>query len=207
VLRPRGQSRVKVVLSCSREAATVALAAVIRPSVRDHEEDEATGILSFLLRNRVEAEPEEPKLSAASLDRWRQLSTRKRRRLLREADESATTSLSVDPTRDFVANRDASIELELSGVYRQMAAATKNALQNPGDYVSEAAADAFMFGQTGSVAFLPTGWRGPKDERDLTLAATDEEYWAATYPPELFNPKVAEAYLLGVASKKEAPAK
>jgi hypothetical protein len=75
------------------------------------------------------------------------------------------------------------------------------------EYVSDAAADAFMFGQTGSVAFLPAGWRGPKDERDLTLAATDEEYWAAMYPPELFNPKVAEAYLLGVASKKEAPAK
>lgn len=61
--------------------------------------------------------------------------------------------------------------------------------------------------KTGSVAFLPAGWRGPKDERDLALAATDEEYGAAMYPPELFNPKVAEEYLLGLASKKEAPAK
>ena len=88
-----------------------------------------------------------------------------------------------------------------------MAAATKKALQNPGAYVSEAEADAFMFGQTGSVAFLPAGWRGPKDERDVSLAATDEEYWAAMYPTGLLDREIAQAYMLGVASRKETPAK
>ena len=79
--------------------------------------------------------------------------------------------------------------------------------QRASEYVSEAAADAFMFGQTGSAAFLPAGWRGPKDERDVTLAATDEEYWAAMYPTGLLDRQIAEAYMLGRTSKKEAPAK
>lgn len=43
------------------------------------------------------------------------------------------------------------------------------------DYVSPAAADALMSGQTGSAAFLPAGWRRPKDERDVSLAATERD--------------------------------
>jgi hypothetical protein len=79
--------------------------------------------------------------------------------------------------------------------------------QPDADYVSPEAADAFMFGQTGSAAFLPTGWRGPKDERDVSLAATDEEYWAAMYPTGLLDREIAQAYMLGVASRKGALAK
>ncbi len=79
--------------------------------------------------------------------------------------------------------------------------------QPSADYVSPAAADAFVFGQTGSAAFLPAGWRGPKDERDVTLAATDEEYWAAMYPTGLLDRQIAEAYMLGRASRKDVPAR
>jgi len=73
--------------------------------------------------------------------------------------------------------------------------------QPSADYVSPAAADAFMFGQTGNAAFLPAGWRGPKDERDVSLAATDEEYWAAMYPTGQLDREIAEAYMLGVVSR------
>ena len=70
------------------------------------------------------------------------------------------------------------------------------------DDISRAALDAFMFGQTGDAAFLPAGWRGPKDERDVTLAATDVEYWAAVYPTGMLDREIAQAYMLGVASRK-----
>lgn len=73
--------------------------------------------------------------------------------------------------------------------------------QSSANYVSHAAADAFMFGQTGNAAFLPAGWRGPKDERDVSLAATDEEYWASMYPTGLLDHEIADAYMLGVASR------
>lgn len=95
------------------------------------------GVLSFLRgSNGPDRTPDavEPNLPPELLERYRQLPSRERRRLLREAEESATSSLEVDSTRDWQAERDAHIELELSGVYQRMRDAVKRELTRPGGW-------------------------------------------------------------------------
>lgn len=60
------------------------------------------------------------------------LSSRERRRLMREAEHEAAESLRVDRTRDFAGERDAWIELELTGAHAQLRAAVKAQMLNPG---------------------------------------------------------------------------
>jgi hypothetical protein len=73
------------------------------------------GILRSLFRKPTD-EVEEPGLEPETLERWRRLRPSQRQRLLRYGEEEARESLKLDPTRDFVTERDASIELELSGL-------------------------------------------------------------------------------------------
>ncbi len=163
------------------------------------------GLLDFLRSGSAsQVAQAEPNLQPEALEQFRRLSTRDQKRLLRQAHESATRQVN-EYGRLYQENYDAYLELELGGHFKRMAEVVKEQLQQP--YVSPAAADAFMFGQTGDAAFLPTGWRGPKDERDVSLASTDEEYWAAMYPTGLLDRDIAEAYMLGVASRKQSPAK
>lgn len=90
------------------------------------------GVLQFLLGHRA-GDPVEPNLPPEYLERYRNLSSAERRRLVRDAEESARRSLAVDPTRDFIAERDASIQIELSGFRRQVAAKMKAEFRNPGE--------------------------------------------------------------------------
>ena len=63
------------------------------------------------------AEAFEPNLPPDLLEQYRQMAPRERRRLAHEAEESAQQSLSIDPTRDYVKERDAILELELRGLW------------------------------------------------------------------------------------------
>jgi hypothetical protein len=86
------------------------------------------GLLAFFRGSEdsaTEAEPFEPNLPADLLEQFRQMSPRERRRLVREAEEDAKQSLLVDSTRDYVKERDASLELELSGSNRRILEAAK----------------------------------------------------------------------------------
>lgn len=86
------------------------------------------GILSLFRHEDRQTAPPEPKLSPEILMRYRELSSKERRRVLHEADESATASVGFDPSRDFEGERNAYIELELGGTFATYAAAVKENL-------------------------------------------------------------------------------
>jgi hypothetical protein len=74
--------------------------------------------------------PAEPTLCPEIAAIYDALPARERKRILRMAEASASGSLSVDPTRDFASERDASIELELSGANARLAEAARQAMEN-----------------------------------------------------------------------------
>jgi hypothetical protein len=77
------------------------------------------GILRSLF-GRSSNELEEPDLEPETLERWRRLRPSQRQRLFRDAEQEARESLKLDATRDFATERDAFIELELSGTHARV---------------------------------------------------------------------------------------
>ena len=82
----------------------------------------------------AETDAIEPDLPPEILDQYRRLSGRERKRLLAAAAASANSSLEVDSTRNWQAERDASIYLELSGTYQRMRDAVRRELERPGGW-------------------------------------------------------------------------
>jgi hypothetical protein len=82
----------------------------------------------------AEADAVEPDLPPEILDQYRRLSSSERKRLLAAAAASANASLEVDPTRNWQAERDASIYLELSGTFKRMSDAVRRELERPGGW-------------------------------------------------------------------------
>lgn len=82
----------------------------------------------------AETDGVEPDLPPEVLDQYRRLSGRERKRLLADAAASANASLKVDPTRNWQAERDASIYLELSGAFKRMSDAVRRELERPGGW-------------------------------------------------------------------------
>lgn len=80
-------------------------------------------LIRSLFGHKDTAEPLEPKLSPEIQEQYRKLSPAERRRLVRKADQEAAASQRVAPSRDFAAERDAWIELELDGGHQALAAA------------------------------------------------------------------------------------
>lgn len=80
--------------------------------------------------------PTEPKLSPELQERYRALAPAERSRLNRKAVQEATGSLRVDPHRDFAAERDAYISMELNGENRMLEDAVRANFRNPGDWRS-----------------------------------------------------------------------
>jgi hypothetical protein len=53
---------------------------------------------------------------------------------MQEAEETAVQSVGIDPTRDYARERDAHVELELSGAFVRLSQAIKAEFANPGDW-------------------------------------------------------------------------
>lgn len=85
-------------------------------------------LIRSLLGRKDTTEPVEPNLSYDIREKYRMLSPAERRRLVRKAEEEAAASLRFDPSRDFAAERDSWIELELDGGHQALAAAATAAL-------------------------------------------------------------------------------
>ena len=63
------------------------------------------------------------------------MAPRERWRLQQEAEETARESLSIDPTRDYVKERDAWLEMELDGTNQRLFEACKaELLRTPSDW-------------------------------------------------------------------------
>jgi hypothetical protein len=95
------------------------------------------GVLSFLRGTReptATAEQSEPNLPPDLSARYRALTPRERRRLMQEAEDSAVQSVAFNPTRDYARERDAHIELELSGVLERVSQKIQAEFANPGDW-------------------------------------------------------------------------
>ena len=83
---------------------------------------------SFL--GAVQPEPPEPNLPPDLLEVFRQRSPSERRRLLKEAHESAMHQVT-HYGREYQGNYDAHLQLELGGYWKKMAAAVAQELRNP----------------------------------------------------------------------------
>ena len=86
-----------------------------------------------LLRKRSSTpveEPPDPRLTPGSLERWRAMSPRERRRLHNEAHESATHQVTAYG-RPYQENYDAHLELELGGHFKRLSDAVAKELRNP----------------------------------------------------------------------------
>ncbi len=125
----------------------------------------------------------EPRLPPELLDRYRALPSKERRRLLKDANEVAAGSVAVDATRNFEEQRDAHLELVLTGRLAQLEDATRQAFLDPGPWQAQwsvvAGQDDPPDGPWGWMIMHAGAWPPVVVERAAVTYATEREARAA----------------------------